>query len=96
MSVYLVSRHKGTLDWFEQQGVKIDHHIVHFDPDCIQPGDTVVGILPIQLAAKICAKGGRYLHLQMNVPLEFRGQELSTEQLDEFGAELVCYNVLAC
>lgn len=93
MSVDLVSRHAGTLDWFAKQGMPIDKHIVHFDPEITRPGDFVIGILPIQLAAEVCARGGRYVHLESQVPLEWRGKELSAEKLDEFGAKLVEYVV---
>ena len=90
---YLVSRHPGTLEWFARQGLAIDKQVTHFDPQNIQPGDEVVGILPIQLAAQVCEKGGRYFHLQLDVPFELRGQELSAQQLDELGAQVVEYYV---
>lgn len=90
---YLVSRHSGTLEWFARRGLPVDEVITHFDPQTLRPGDEVIGILPIQLAAAVCAKGGRYFHLEMNVPLEWRGKELSAEQLDAFGAKLVEYTV---
>lgn len=93
MSVILVSRHAGTLDWFAKQGLRVDKQVEHFDIEMIKSGDTVVGILPIHLVAKVCALGASYLHLEMEVPLEFRGQELTSEQLDSFGAKLVAYVV---
>lgn len=93
MSVILVSRHAGTLDWFEKKGLAIDQHVVHFDVNLLQKGDAVVGVLPIHLAAKVCALGCVYYHLEMQVPLEFRGKELTSEQLDLFGATLVPYSV---
>lgn len=91
MSVILVSRHAGTLDWFKQNGLTIDKHVVHFDINSIQGSDTVVGILPIHLAAQVCALGAKYYHLEMEVPLDFRGKELTSEELNAFGAKLVPY-----
>lgn len=93
MRVILVSRHIGTLDWFAQKGFAIDEHVVHFDASMIRKGDTVLGVLPVHLAAEVCALGGQYYHLDLVVPLEFRGQELTSTQLDEFGAKLVPYFV---
>ena len=93
MSVILVSRHAGTLDWFKKKGLAIDEHVVHFDTNALKTGDIVVGVLPIHLAAQVCALGCKYYHLEMEVPLEFRGQELTSDQLDLFGAELVPYSI---
>lgn len=96
MKTYLVSRHPGTLDWFASQGLAIEVHIPHLDPDTIQAGDIVVGTLPIQLAAKVCEAGARYIHLEVQVPFDMRGQELSSQQLEEYGAKLSEFKVFKC
>lgn len=88
MSTYLVSRHAGTLEWFAKQGIHVDRHISHLDIDLINKGDCVVGTLPIQMVAEICNKGARYKHLEVVIPLEYRGVELTAEQLETFGATL--------
>lgn len=93
MSILLVSRHLGTLDWFQRQGIAIDQTIAHLDVESVQPGDIVVGTLPIQLAAAVCAKGARYVHLEVNVPFEYRGRELSAALLDQFNAKLTEFKV---
>jgi CRISPR-associated protein Csx16 len=93
MSVILVSRHAGTLDWFAKKGLPVDIKVAHFDIDIISKGDTVVGVLPIQLVAKVCELGAYYFHLEMDVPIEYRGKELSSHQLDLFGAKLIGYTV---
>lgn len=93
MTTYLVSRHIGTVDWFVQQGIEIDKHIQHLDTKVVQEGDCVVGTLPIQLAAKVCEQGARYLHLEVTVPFEWRGKELNARQLNEFGATLKSFFV---
>lgn len=94
MSVILVTRHEGTLDWFARQGFVVDQTLQHLNIDKVQAGDWVLGILPIQLASAVCEKGGRYFHLEMNVPFEFRGQELSAELMDQFQAKLTEFNVV--
>jgi CRISPR-associated protein Csx16 len=88
MTTYLVTRHPGALHWMRAHGPAFDQHLTHLDPTSVQAGDTVIGTLPIQLAAQVCARGARYLHLTTNIPAQWRGQELSAEQLDEAQAHL--------
>lgn len=78
---YFVSRHPGALDWACQQGLAVDCWVPHLDVGCVQPGDTVVGTLPIQLAAEVCARGARYLHLSLTLPAHLRGRELSAAEM---------------
>ena len=55
-------------------------------------GDTVVGILPIQIVARLSGRGVRCLILIMDdLPPALRGIELSTEQMRRVGAKLVEY-----
>lgn len=49
---------------------------------------TVIGSLPVNLAAVVCQRGGRYLNLSVALPAELRGKELSADQLDQHGARL--------
>lgn len=91
---YLVTRHAGALAWLKQQVSAPFIHLTHLeDPSFITHGDMVYGTLPINLVAKICNQGARYKHLCINVPASLRGQEVSAEQLQALGAELVEYYV---
>jgi CRISPR-associated protein Csx16 len=47
-----------------------------------------MGTLPVNLAAEVCARGGRYLHLTLDLPPEARGRDLSAEEMERFGARL--------
>ncbi|MBE0502428.1 MAG: CRISPR-associated protein Csx16 [Desulfuromonadales bacterium] len=93
MSVYFVSRHPGAKQWAEEEGLVVDAVVDHLDPAAVQTGDTIIGSLPINLAAQICACGCRYLHLCLVVPRELRGCELTTEQMRLCGARLEEYKV---
>lgn len=93
MTTYFITRHPGARDWAEQEGVGVDQMVAHLDPEAIQPGDTVIGTLPVNLAASVCQRGGRYLHLSLKLPLEWRGQELSAAELRQIGAHLQEYRV---
>ncbi len=94
MTTYFVTRHPGALEWAAVEGVIVDRVLAHFDPECTQPGDVVLGTLPINLAARVCARGGRYLHLSVEVPPEWRGRELSATDLRVCGARLEAYRVI--
>ncbi len=92
MTSYFVTRHKGAVEWARSKNIDA-RQVAHLDPEKIQPGDTVLGTLPVSIVADVCARGGRYFHLSLETPPEQRGQELSALDMDAFGAELVEYDV---
>ena len=81
MAVWFISRHKGAIDWIKQQSLQIDRFESHLNVDDIQADDTVIGTLPIHLAAKVCAKGAKFYFLSVNVSQDQRGTELTAEEL---------------
>lgn len=91
MTTYFISRHPGARDWAASQGIAVDRMVSHLDPLTIQPGDLVLGTLPVNLAAQVCARGGRYLHLSLDLPAPMRGQELSADDMSRLGARLEEY-----
>lgn len=95
MMVLFVSRHPGALQWARSAGVQFDRHVAHLDPDTVGAGDVVVGTLPVHLAARVCARGARYLHLSVAVPAGLRGIELSAVELAGLGATLQAFEVRA-
>lgn len=95
MTTYFVTRHPGAIEWARRQGLTVDRQIAHLDPSQLNPGDTVIGTLPVHLAAEVCARGGHYLHLSLDLPPEVRGQELSADQLVAYGARLESYLIKA-
>ena len=90
---WFVSRHPGAIRWAKRQGLVIGRWVAHLDPAEVSAGDTVIGTLPVNLAAEICKRGGRYLHLSLSMPLAWRGRELSAEQLLAASAELRAFRV---
>lgn len=93
MTTYFVSRHPGAVAWAAGQGFPVDRLVHHIDPAIVDPGDVVIGSLPVNLAAEVCARGGRYLHLSLNLTAELRGKELTVEQMLTCGARLEAYQV---
>jgi CRISPR-associated protein Csx16 len=95
MTTTLITRHPGAIEWVARQGLTVDEQLAHLDPTDIQPGDVVIGTLPVNLAAEVCARGGRFFNLSLNVPPEARGKELSADDLERYGARLEEYRVEA-
>ena len=93
---YFVSRHLGAIEWSRRHpwGVRAVH-VTHLDPCVVRPGDTVIGTLPIHLAAEVCARGACYLHLALDLVPEQRGSELSPDELDAANARLIPYRISA-
>ncbi len=92
MTTYFITRHKGAIDWARARRIEAEH-VAHLDPAVIKPGDHVLGTLPVSEAAEVCARGGRYFHLKLNLPPEARGRELSADDMERFGAALEEYEV---
>jgi len=87
MTTYFVTRHAGAADWARQNAMEVIQ-ISHLDIAKVQAGDVVIGSLPVHIAAHICAKDARYVHLAIDVPENHRGHELTAKQMTEFGASL--------
>lgn len=95
MTTYFVSRHPGAIEWARRHGATVDQQVAHLDPQIITQNDTVIGTLPVNLAAEVCARGAQYLHLSLDLPAEARGRELSAEELEQYGARLERYIIRA-
>ena len=94
MSVYLVSRHKGAVDWMDHIGHPYDVHLTHLtDYQALSAGDTIVGSLPINIVADLNELGVIYQHLSLYIPEHLRGVELTAEQLSALDAKLEQYKV---
>lgn len=93
MTTYFVSRHSGAIAWAKAEALPIDAFVAHLDVACIEPGDTVIGSLPVNLAAQVCARGAAYWHLSLELHAELRGKELSADDMERLGANLQRYRV---
>ena len=93
MTTFFVTRHPGALQWMRQHGPAFDRHITHLEPTSVVPGDSVIGTLPIHLAAQVCARGAAYWHLTLQLPEAVRGRELSAPELSALGATLQQFDI---
>lgn len=93
MTTWFVSRHTGAIEWAARQALAVDQFVRHLDPTVVRAGDTVMGSLPVNLAAAVCERGARYLHLSVELPEQLRGKELSADQLEQLGANMREYRL---
>lgn len=95
MTITLVSRHQGAIDWAHAEGQLPEgtHIVTDFDPETATPGDLVIGTLPAQLAARICERGARYQHLTLDLTPELRGKELSASEMRSCNARLEEFHI---
>jgi len=93
MTTYLITRHPGAIEWARRHGIDVDRQIAHLDPAEIRAGDVVIGALPVHLAAQVCARGGRFFNLSLDMPADARGRELTPDELEKYGARLEEYIV---
>lgn len=93
MTVWFVSRHPGALEWARKQQLPIDRWSPHIEPAEINPGDTVIGSLPVNLAANVCERGAIYINLTLDLPLSWRGKELLPAEMEQASVRLVKFHV---
>ena len=96
MTTWFISRHQGAIDWIKtQKQWHIDRYATHLDPEDIQTGDTILGTLPIHLAAQICARGAAFYFLQIAQPEDKRGSEYNAAELERMGCSLQRFHIEA-
>ena len=90
MRTYLVTRHDATVAWACAQGLDFVHKR-HLEPLEIEPGDRVIGTLPVPLVAEILERGASFEALELDLPEAMRGRELEASDLERYGARLTPY-----
>ena len=93
MTTYFVTRHPGAKQWAVARGLVIDCWENHLDPKKVSVGDTVIGVLPVSIAAAVCARGAKFIELVLNLPEALRGREVTETQMCDLGAVLKEYTV---
>jgi CRISPR-associated protein Csx16 len=94
MTVWFISRHPGALEWAKSLDTHIDRHAIHLDPSVVQGGDTVIGTLPVHLAAQVCSKGALFFNLTLDLPPEWRGRELGAAELNACNARIERFHIV--
>ena len=81
MTIWFVSRHSGAIAWAKRQNLPVDRWVAHLDARQVIAGDTVIGTLPVHIAADICARGARFFFLELHLELNQRGMELTESDM---------------
>ncbi len=97
MKTIIVTRHPAAIDfikkWHDVDEVK--SHLTDEDIASLKLGDHVIGVLPINLAAKVCERTNRAVTiLSMDVPPHLRGKELTLQDMEACNALLTKYVVM--
>ena len=65
MSTILITRDRNARRWAAEQDLAVDYVFPRLNPRFLRPGDTVIGSLPVPVAARVWAAGANYLHLNL-------------------------------
>lgn len=91
---FFVTHHRGAISWFARTGQRAQKiEMDHFDVGLVQPGNIVIGTLPPQVAAEVCARGGRYWHLTLDLPPGHRGRVQTADEMETFNARLEEFHI---
>lgn len=90
METVVVTRHGALIDFLRDAGIiGSDARIIaHVNPDDIQ-GKRVVGVLPLRLACL----AAEIVEVDLNIPAELRGSELTLEQVRTLFRGVTVYRV---
>ena len=94
----IITRHPGAVEWLHKQGYNNAERYNHLEQSTIgslTSNDTVIGSLPIHLAAQVCATKAQFIFLQIEIPNAMRGNELSCAEMEQCSAQLAAFHVAA-
>lgn len=84
----LVTRHEALVEYFKELGIKFDKVISHATEEDVR-GNDVYGVLPLHLASL----ANTVTTIDMNLPAEMRGKELSLEDIKKYLVDISTYKV---
>lgn len=93
MTTWFISRHKGAIAWAKSQNLPVDRWVEHLDASQVAPGDTVIGTLPVHIAAEICCRGARFFFLELHLEKNQRGMELTESDMLNANCALREYDI---
>lgn len=84
----LVTRHEALIEYFSNMGITFDKVITHATVEDVT-GNDVYGVLPLHLAFL----ANTVTTIDMNLPAEMRGKELSLEDIKKYLVDISTYKV---
>ena len=96
--VWLASRHAVAAEWLARQGVEVSRVIAHLDEADLKAlkqakSVCVIGNLPLHLVVAVQEAGAIYVNLNLTVPPEWRGRELTLDEFEQCAPSLRQYEV---
>lgn len=84
----LVTRHEALVEYFLNMGIIFDNVITHATPEDVT-GNDVWGVLPLHLASL----ANTVTTIDMNLPAEMRGKELSLTDIETYFTGMSTYQI---
>lgn len=84
----LVTRHPALVEYFSNMGITFDKVITHATAEDVT-GNDVYGVLPLHLASL----ANTVTSIDMNIPAEMRGKELSLTDIEKYLVDISTYKV---
>lgn len=84
----LVTRHEALVEYFSNRGLTFDKVITHATAEDVMDND-VYGVLPLHLASL----ANTVTTIDMNLPVEMRGKELSLTDIETYFTGMSTYQV---
>lgn len=84
----LVTRHQALVEYFKEANIKFDKVISHATEEEVR-GNDVYGVLPLRLASL----ANTVTTIDIDIPAEMRGKELSLEDIKKYGVNISTYKV---
>lgn len=84
----LVTRHQALIEYFEELGTKFDKVISHVTEEDVC-GNDVYGVLPLRPASF----SNTVTSIDINIPAEMRGKELSLSDIETYFTGMSTYQV---
>ena len=84
----LVTRHEALVEYFSNMGITFDEVIAHATAEDVMNND-VYGVLPLHLASL----ANTVTTVDMNLPAEMRGKELSLTDIETYFTGMSTYKI---
>lgn len=84
----LVTRHEALVEYFKELGIKFDKVVSHATEEDVR-GNDVYGVLPLSLAYL----ANTVTTVDMDLPAEMRGKELSLTDIETYFTGMSTYKV---
>lgn len=86
--IVVVTRHQGLVDFLKSEGVEVSEVISHATVENVKD-KVVIGVLPVALMSKADV----VISVDLELPLEMRGLELTEQDIRKYFVDIRAYKV---